>query len=230
MTIAHSVLPPVYVERTLLKDQAAGLLREMIVGGKIASGTKVTERDVAEWLKISRMPARDALMALERQGLIVARPGGRFVIELSEQDIRHLYRLRITLEKLAVELAVGNATPANQEALDAKLAQMTQAIAVEDISTYSASDIEMHELIWQQAGNPYLLEMLNSMVGPIFMFIASQARRKSTSVMIEDWQESLRLHQQLVEMIRAKDVDGAVQSIAAHIQRSFELSLSVFQQ
>ncbi len=224
MNFAHNVFPPVYVERTSLKDQAAEVLREMIVSGKIASGTKVTERDVAEWLKISRMPARDALMALERQGLIVTKPGGRYVIELCEQDIHHLYHLRIALEKLAVELAVGNVTPANQEALDAKLAEMRQAIAVEDIPTYSASDIEMHELIWQQAGNPYLLEMLNSMIGPIFMFIASQAR------LIEDWQESLLLHEQLVEMFRTKDVVGAVQSIEAHVQRSFYLSLSVFQQ
>ena len=223
MNINNSVFPQVHVERASLKDQAAEVLREMIVSGKIASGSKVTERDVAEWLRISRMPARDALMALERQGLIVTKPGGRYVIELDEQDIRHLYQLRIALEKLAVELAVGNSTLANQASLDAKLAEMRQAIAVEDIPTYSASDIEMHELIWQQAGNPYLLEMLNSMIGPIFMFIASQAR------MIEDWQESLRLHEQLVEMIRTKDVAGAVQSIEAHVQHSFDLSLSVFQ-
>jgi DNA-binding GntR family transcriptional regulator len=223
MNISNSVFPPVIMERTSLKDQAAEALREMIVTAKIASGSKVTERDVAEWLHISRMPARDALMILERQGLIVTKPGGRYVIELDEQDIRHLYKLRTTLEKLAVELAIGNASQVNQKALESKLGEMRNAIEVGDIPTYISSDLEMHELIWQQAGNPYLLNMLNSMIGPIFMFIASQAR------IIEDWQESLRLHEQLVEMIAVKDIPAAVQSIEAHVRHSLDLSLSAFQ-
>jgi DNA-binding GntR family transcriptional regulator len=223
MNISDSIFPPVSMERTSLKDQAAEALREMIVTAKIASGSKVTERDVAAWLHISRMPARDALMILERQGLIVTRPGGRYVIELDEQDIRHLYKLRTTLEKLAVELAIGNASQVNQKALESKLAEMRHAIAVGDIPTYISSDLEMHELIWQQAGNPYLLNMLNSMIGPIFMFIASQA------LIIEDWQESLRLHEQLVEMIAVKDIPAAVQSIEAHVRHSLDLSLSAFQ-
>ena len=223
MNFNNSVFPEAHVERASLKDQATELLREMIVSGKIASGSKVTERDVAEWLNISRMPTRDALMELERQGLIVTKPGGRYVIELDEQAIRHLYQLRTSLEKLAVELAIGTASQDNQNALEFILAKMRHAIAVGDSAAYIASDLEMHELIWQQAGNPYLLDMLNSMIGLIFMFIASQAR------MIEDWQESLRLHEQLVEMIGAKDVPAAVQSIEAHIRHSFDLALSVFQ-
>jgi DNA-binding GntR family transcriptional regulator len=55
------------------------------------------------------------------------------------------------------------------------------------------------------------------------MVIASQAR------MIEDWQESLRLHEQLVEMIAVKDTPAAVQSIEAHIQHSLDLALSAVQ-
>ena len=162
-------------------------------------------------------------MILERQGLIVTKPGGRYVIELDEQDIRHLYKLRTTLEKLAVELAIGNASQVNQKSLESKLAEMRNAIAAGGIPTYISSDLEMHELIWQQAGNPYLLNMLNSMIGPIFMFIASQAR------IIEDWQESLRLHEQLLEMIAVKDIPAAVQSIEAHMRHSLDLSLSAFQ-
>jgi DNA-binding GntR family transcriptional regulator len=212
-----------HVERASLKDQVVSVLREMIVNGKIASGSKVTERDVAERLNISRMPARDALMELERQGLIVTKPGGRYVIELNEQDIRHLYQLRVALEKLAVELAIGNASPEKQHTLEEKLAEMRQAIAMGDSVTYTASDLQLHEFIWEQADNPYLLDMLHAMIGPIFMFIASQSR------MIEDWQESLQLHEQLVERIGSKDTLAAVQSIEAHIRHSLDLALVAFQ-
>ena len=215
-------LPQVDVNRSNLKEQATDLLREMIVSGNIAPGTKITERDVADWLKVSRMPARDALMDLERQGLIVSRPGGRYVIELSEQDVHHLYYLRTVLEKATVELAIANSSPVNQAVLEAKLAEIRQAITIGDMDAYTVSDLEFHKLIWEQAGNPYLLDMLNSMIGPIFMFIASQAQ------IVEDWQESLYLHEQLVETIHNGDVPAAIQSIEAHIQHSLTLALSIF--
>jgi DNA-binding GntR family transcriptional regulator len=80
----------------------------------------------------------------------------------------------------------------------------------------------MHQQLWRQAGNPYLLEMLNTMVGPIFMFIASQAR------MIADWQESLRLHEQLVSAISARNVPEALKSIEAHMRHSLDLALEAF--
>ena len=223
MSTTDSVFPEAHIERLSLKDQAADLLRDMIVSGKIVSGSKVTERDVAEWLKISRMPARDALMELEREGLIVNKPGGRYVIELGEQDIRQLYQLRTALEKLAIELAIGNSSLVNQKALEAKLAEMCHAIKVGNTAAYTASDLELHELLWQQAGNPYLLDMLNSMIGPIFMLIASQAR------MIEDWQKSLLLHEQLLETIRNRDIKAALDSIEAHLHHSQTLALSAFQ-
>jgi DNA-binding GntR family transcriptional regulator len=223
MNATEAVFPEAHVERLSLKDQAADVLREMIVSGKIASGSKVTERDVAEWLKISRMPARDALMELEREGLIITKPGGRYVIKLGEKDILQLYQLRTALEKLAIELAIGNSSVVNQNALEAKLVEMRNAIKVGDTAAYTASDLELHELLWQQADNPYLLDMLHSMIGPIFMLIASQAR------MIEDWQKSLLLHEQLLETIRNKDIQAALNSIEAHLQHSQTLALSAFQ-
>jgi len=210
------------LDRASLKDQTASLLREWIVSGRIAAGSKITERDIAELLHISRMPARDALMDLERQGLVVNKPGGRYVIRLGEAEIRQLYQLRLALEKLALELAIYNASAENISAVESKLIEMRRAIAEGDPSRYSASDLAMHALVWQQAGNPYLVNMLHSMIGPIFMVIATQAR------LVEDWQESLRLHAQLLETISNRDVPAAHRSLEAHLQHSLDLALSAF--
>src|SRR5207249_8524626 len=70
--------------RNLLKDRAMDLLRDHIVSGRIPAGAKVVERDVAQLLGISRAPVRDALIQLETEGLVVSKPSGRYVIELSE--------------------------------------------------------------------------------------------------------------------------------------------------
>jgi len=227
MSLAHlsaskNAASALTVERTSLKDQTTNLLRDLIVTGQFAPGSKITERDIAELLKISRMPARDALMALESQGLVVNKPGGRFVIELGEAEIRQLYQLRLALEKLAVELAIQNHSTADEAVIAARLDAMRQAIASGDSARYSASDLEMHESIWQQSGNSYLVNMLHSMIGPIFMFIATQAR------LAEDWQESLCLHEQLAATIAKQDLAAAQESIEAHLHHSLELALSGF--
>lgn len=211
-----------YLERVYMKDQAADLLRDLIVSGRIAPGSKLTERDVCKLLNISRMPARDALMALEHQGLLISKPAGRYVIELGEEEVRHFYNLRLALEKLAVEFAIHNSSDTNLALLEAKVEEMRQAIADGDSSRYARSDFAMHQLIWQQSGNPYLIEVLNSMIGPIFLFISSQAG------IVEDWQASLRLHEHLVETIASKDVVAAVKSMEDHVLHSLDLALQAF--
>jgi DNA-binding GntR family transcriptional regulator len=78
------------------------------------------------------------------------------------------------LERQTVTLASQPTSPANCAALKANLVQMSEAISRNDRTAYVQSDLEAHELIWRQARNPYLLKMLHSIIGPIFMFIASQ--------------------------------------------------------
>jgi len=211
------------VERSSLKEQATELLRDLIVSGKIKPGSKITERDVADLLHISRMPARDALMDLERYGLIVSKPGGRYVIELTEIDIRRLYQLRLVLEKMALELTIAQLSPEGLTLLEGKLNDMRASIAKGDIVAYTASDLELHKIIWQLADHPYLLNMLESMIGPIFMFIASQAS------IVEDWQESLQLHERMVKQIAERDSAAALKTMEAHTNHSLELCLRTTQ-
>jgi DNA-binding GntR family transcriptional regulator len=210
------------LDRNSLKDQSTELLRSYIISGRIPPGTKLAERELADLLGVSRMPARDALMDLEREGLVVSRPNGRYVIELNAQDVAQLFEIRLVLERLAVSAAAANASSAHGEALAANLERMRAAIARGDRDGYVRADLEAHQLIWHQANNPYLLKMLNSIVGPIFMFISSQPDFQT------NWQETHQMHQELAEAICAGDAAQAVRSIEAQMQNSVELSYRVF--
>ena len=209
--------------RSQLKDQAADLLREHITSGRIRPGTKLTERVLAEMLGVSRMPARDALLELEKEGLIIAKPGGRRVVAPDETDIRRLFHVRVALEELAVGLAALHCSPSRMPQLLRSLEELKHAIQAGDRSAYVKSDLMGHRLIWEQTDNPYLLNMLNSIVGPIMMFIASQTELQ------EDWDETYRQHADLVKHICAGDVVGAQRSIAAQLDYSLKLSLRAFQ-
>ena len=82
-------------------------------------------------------------MELEREGLIVSMSDVRRIIQLDKQDVHHLYRLRITLEKLAVERAILNLSLVNLNALKAKLASMRNANTDGDAEAFTASDFDI---------------------------------------------------------------------------------------
>ncbi len=217
-------LPWLAVDRNSLRQQVANIVRDLIISGRIAPGTKITERDVAERLKISRMPARDALLDLEREGLIVARPRGRYVIELSKNEVRQLYQVRTALEKLALEEAIRCINPDGETELRDTLEQMRRAVAQHDVESFTGSDIRLHAQIWQITANPTLINSLISMTGPIFMFIATQIRFE------ENWSESLALHTRLVEAICDRDLEQALAAMEDHMQNSLQLAMRVYQE
>lgn len=213
----------VKLDRNSLKDQSTELLRNAIVSGRIPPGTKLVERELADLFGISRMPARDALMDLEHEGLVISKPNGRYVIELSKADVQNLFQVRLELEQLAVTLAAQQSSPPNCVALKENLQTMRDAIAQNDRYAYVKSDLEAHALIWQQAQNPFLLKMLHSIIGPIFMFIASHTDSQT------DWHETFQFHEELASAICSGDAERAVQSIKEQLENSLQLSLRVFE-
>ena len=87
-------------------DSAASLLRAEILNGTSEPGALLAESAVAKRLGVSRVPVREALFALEREGLVEFSPTGRaFVKALTPQDFEELYVLRLALEPLASRLA-----------------------------------------------------------------------------------------------------------------------------
>jgi DNA-binding GntR family transcriptional regulator len=214
-------IPRFQLDRATLKEQAAGLLRSSIISGKIRPGTKLVEREVADTFGISRAPARDALMQLEKEGLVISKTDARYVIELSESDIRELHEVRLALETLAVQLATRNTCAENQQAQQAVLAQMEAAAINEDNDAFAKADLDGHALVWQQAENHHLENTLRTMLGPIFMFMANATE-------YYDWQETLELHRHMVECIASGDEASAADSIRRHLANSRERALGIF--
>ena len=159
----------VKLDRTLLRDTAVEKLREFIGSGLIPEGTKISEREVSEMLGISRMPARDALMTLEHEGLVENRPDGRYVIRLTEDQVRGFLQVRAVLERLAAELAASNMNEDAREILMARLRDLEDAAARGDPDLCAARDIALHQAIWELSGNAQLLRFLQSMVGVILV-------------------------------------------------------------
>ncbi len=216
---ADNSLPP--LERSLLKDQACARLRDQIILGRIPQGARLVEREIAQILHISRVPVREALIELEKEGLLIGSPGGRQVIELTEADIRELYAVRYPLERLAIELAAANTSTASHSTLLDALQTMRDAITGKDIAFFISSDVSIHRSIWNQSGNRHLVKALSALVGPILMFTSMNAAH-------HDWHDVLRMHNDIADGIMKGDAQAALASYQHHHYTSLEGSLRIW--
>lgn len=88
-------------------------LRELILSGELAGGTRIAELAIVERLGMSRTPIRAALVRLEQEGLLQALPHGGYVVQrFSENDVADAIELRGTLEGLLARRAAERGAPA----------------------------------------------------------------------------------------------------------------------
>src|SRR5690349_21308913 len=94
------------LSRDNLSDQAAGLVRTMIVNGELPAGHRINEVHLALRLGVSRTPLREALAGLEREGALTSVPRiGWFVRPLTLDEFRQIYPIRGLLDPEALRLA-----------------------------------------------------------------------------------------------------------------------------
>src|SRR5438132_168615 len=90
----------------LLRDVITDRLREQIVTGALPAGTRILEERLAEEQGVSRVPVREALQRLEREGYLVLQPRrGATVASPSPSRALELMVVRRQLEALAARLA-----------------------------------------------------------------------------------------------------------------------------
>ena len=100
----------------LLRDTVYEQLRADLISCALAPGTEIREAELAARFDMSKSPVRDALMRLEREGLVITLPRqGYRVAPVSLTDVLDMFQLRAALERACVERIV---TYASQEQLD----------------------------------------------------------------------------------------------------------------
>lgn len=148
-------------------------LRELILSGELAGGTRIAELAIVERLGMSRTPIRAALVRLEQEGLLQALPHGGYVVQsFSERDVADAIELRGTLEGLIARRAAELGVPATAlQAARAILARISALLAAprldeQAFSDYVACNSQFHALLVSMADSPTIgrqLERVNSL-------------------------------------------------------------------
>lgn len=103
----------------LLRESAHAALRAEILNCELPPGAEIREAELAARFKVSKSPIRDALMRLEREGLVISMPRqGYRVASISPTDVDDMFQLRIALERACMERIVRHASDAQLAELD----------------------------------------------------------------------------------------------------------------
>ena len=204
-----------------LKDRAVSSVRDAIFNGDLAPGDPLRELHLAKELRISQPTVREALMELERHGLVVRRPNiETTVTNFTKQDISDRLELRLLLEKTAIRKAAQRITVADLAEFDVRLGAIAAAVAANNYHLAAAADLAFHRYIWECSGNNALAGGLDCVCTPLFAFISVLR-----STVAEDLANLVPAHAELIQVIRSHDEAQMDLSLEKHIMSSYQAFL-----
>ncbi|MBP2326022.1 DNA-binding GntR family transcriptional regulator [Kibdelosporangium banguiense] len=200
-----------------LADEVADRIREAVFSGAYAPGSQLREVELAEALGVSRGPVREALLRLEREGLVRSEwHRGATVTTLSPQDVSELDSLRGALEQLAVQQVVAHASDDDLAAIEKAARRMERA---DDEHEMVRCDIEFHDAVYAAAGHQRLEEAWQAIRSQVHLFLLTRIGVSSDGYLSTIPGE----HRDLVTALRTRDAKTTLDLFAEHRRHAFEV-------
>lgn len=171
MTASAARLNP--VRDNTLRAQIAEQLLGMVTSGRYAPGERLTEGALADELRVSRAPLREAVRELVDRGILISQPyRGLFVRPVSEADLRELYSMRTALEQFAFRLAWPLRTPAALAALRERFEQLIADLSEGEQSAAIEREVRFHSWVYELTGHGLLLEHWKRLVPLVQIYMS----------------------------------------------------------
>lgn len=204
-------------------------IKELIINGEIAPGERIMEVACAEMLNVSRTPVREAILMLQRDGLVEVKPkcGAHARRIPSDEVIEQIYSMRKVIQVAFVERIIEH-VGVRLEILEKCNRECQAALERDDIVTFYANYDLSNRTLCESISAPVVLTVLELLDNfePYTAFstgneIRSQMER-SENVRIGHGRraEALNEHIQITDAIRKKDVEGLKDILSIHIDNA----------
>lgn len=202
--------------RAGLVEKVADYLREHIVMDHFQPGQRLPERTLADQLKVSRTPMREALKILAAEGLVVISPHrGAVVADVSPADIQEKAYVLSVLEQAAAELACVKATDDDISELQALHFEMKAAFLRRDRQNYFRLNQEIHNRIVSLSGNASLVEIHGNLSRQLYRvrYLSNQKNDK--------WSIAMAEHEAIMAAMEARDVERIGRELRNHLGKTW---------
>ncbi|WP_342363727.1 GntR family transcriptional regulator [Terrarubrum flagellatum] len=194
--------------------QAYEQVLDLIMSRRIAPGTLLQERRLAEHLQMSRTPLRDALLMLEGEGLLIRQGSkGLQVKSMNVQDFIENLAVRKLLEPEAARLASGRIDREHLDSLAERLAEMiaqaSSSSGAPDRGDVRAIDDELHSAITEAAGNAQMAQIIRT--------LRRQTQIFDLRSVPERFEATCREHLAIVEALRDNRAEDAANAMRTHL-------------
>ncbi|MFI9587707.1 GntR family transcriptional regulator [Streptomyces sp. NPDC052236] len=210
-----------------MANEVADRIRDAIFSGVYAPGAQLREVELATALQVSRGPVREALLRLEREGLVQSEwHRGTTVTTLSAADAEELNSLRGALEHLAVERLAEHASVADLAAIGKTADRMGHA---EDKHAMVRLDLEFHDAVYAAAHHGRLERAWEAIRSQVHLFLlmrisVSEKDGETDGGTDKDYAQHIATeHRELAEVLESRDTDRALRLFAAHRNHAFDL-------
>ncbi|MGG1658490.1 GntR family transcriptional regulator [Brevibacillus sp. NRS-1366] len=196
-------------------DQVYNSIKQMIHQGVFQPGDRIYEAKIARDFNLSRSPVREAVRALEKEGLLIIDDKSRMTVyKPTMKDVEEIYQCRMVLESLAAKLATKLATSRELKEIETILVQTKKYLEGKDEPDKEAIirlNSRFHDLILQFSKNNRLQKQLSELrsLTHYYMLMNLKGERRKWIIFDE--------HQEIFNCIKRGDDEKAGQLMSNHI-------------
>jgi DNA-binding GntR family transcriptional regulator len=197
-------------------------IREMILSGVLAPGTRLGEEDFAKYFAVSRTPVREALLRLQTERL-VGRSQGRslMVASVTTDEILEIYVVRQAVDGLAARLAAESARGQDVATLRWLNQRLSEAAAAGDPEMMVVINLQFHEAVCQAGRNDFLLSLM--------VTVHDRARRfpGTTFSRVGRPAAAVAEHEAMILAIEERRIDDAERLARQHMANAMEVRIQL---
>ena len=211
-------LPTIHMSTSpTVADQVFDALRRNILELDLPPMTKMSETEVAGQMAVSRQPVREAFKRLAKLGFLDIRPQRSTTVSLiSEDAILRAKFVRTALEVHTIRRACTQMDSTDHTALSAIIEKQKEAFFADDKARFHQLDDDFHAEICNRAGVGYVWDLIKDSKGHMDRVRMLSLTSPSQKVALDE-------HVGILAMLIKANVEGAMQSVTAHLDRILEL-------
>lgn len=199
-------------KRSILAEQVANQMREAIKFGKLKSGDRLIETDIANNMQIGRNAVREAIRYLEKEGLVTTAPfKGAHVTIPNIDEIDQMFEVMSGLEGMCSRFAAQKMTNKDLKKIEETHARLEKHYAKRDPKAYLKTNCTFHEFIQKLSKNKVLNEVTNGLRYKIILYRQRQLYQPNR------FEASIQEHREILAAFRKKDPDLAEKAMKKHL-------------
>jgi len=208
--MASTITEPLEADGRLLRERVYEQLRHDILTCELMPGAEIREAELAARFEVSKSPVRDALISLEREGLVITNPRqGYRVAPVSISDMLDMFHLRAALERANMERIIRHASDEQLEALD----QFKHFSASQWPDGFVSYNKSFHRRLAELGGNPrmrdQLIDLIDLMERAVQISVSNMNHGKPEALVAE--------HREIIDVIQSRSIKTAQRLAEQHV-------------